>query len=131
MNTYVIEFQDETIDPITVTAMHITAAANQFSAIGDIKSITYVCPAIKLINSRKELQQFATVYRLSDWHEPDEQDISARVEGVSFDNAGFWPANELSRPINPDIVELHVIITHLGVDVAAVNLATLFSWAAQ
>ena len=25
-----------------------------------------------------------------DWHEPDEQEVTARVFGVLFDNAGFY-----------------------------------------
>lgn len=66
----------------------------------------------------------------SDWHEPDEQDVSARVAGSSFDNAGFWPTSDCKN-LPPTAVELHVIISHKGVDVAAINLATLLSWASR
>lgn len=63
-----------------------------------------------------------------DWHEPDEQYVTARVEGVSFDNAGFWPTN--AKPYAaPELIEQHVIFTQNGVDVACVNLATLCAWA--
>jgi hypothetical protein len=61
-----------------------------------------------------------------DWHEPDEQEVTAEVRGVSFDNAGTWPARD-DMPEN--IVEMHVILQQDGKDVAAVNLATLCAWA--
>lgn len=73
-----------------------------------------------------------------DWHEPDEQGITARIEGtpLSFDNAGMWPA-EYGRT---GTVELHVIFSEYSVengkavrgrDLAAVNLATLCAWASE
>lgn len=81
-----------------------------------------------------------------DWHEPDEQYVTARVEGLTFDNAGFWPTAVAPHPTT---VELHVIISTINdndhddgcddftacghqkiTDVAAVNLATLCAWAA-
>lgn len=63
-----------------------------------------------------------------DWHEPDEQDVTADVAGVSFDNAGLWPAE--SRPFAaPEVIEQHIVLRHNGETVAAVNLATLFAWA--
>lgn len=83
------------------------------------------------------LREFArTAQMRCDWHEPDEVNISARVEGVSFDNAGFWPA----EPGLPErITELHVIffvttedpdgITRRSKDLACVNVATLCAWA--
>lgn len=62
-----------------------------------------------------------------DWHEPDNQDVTATVHGDSFDNAGFWPEGQgLS---NSDRTEMHVILHKDGKPVAAVNLATLISWA--
>jgi hypothetical protein len=78
-----------------------------------------------------------------DWHEPDEQCLTARVEGKSFDNAGFWPTQQYATgQLNPDIVEHHVIFSTYKIDdetgepvdiidIAAVNLATLCAWAAD
>lgn len=73
------------------------------------------------------------------WHEPDEQDITARVEGtpLDFDNAGFWPFGPLSYD-GERRAELHVIFSEQfvengvavrGRDLACVNLATLCAWA--
>lgn len=74
-----------------------------------------------------------------DWHEPDEQEITARVEGTSmdFDNAGFWPGSFGTR----QRTELHVIFSRAvadrsgnqrrGEDLACVNLATLCAWATE
>jgi hypothetical protein len=64
-----------------------------------------------------------------DWHEPDEQDVTVEVQGVSFDNAGTWPAFNGGFAVPEHIVEMHVIIQQDGQDVAAVNLATLCAWA--
>lgn len=72
---------------------------------------------------------------LTVFHEPDEQGITARVEGtpLDFDNAGFWPEETSSGR-----AELHVIFSELeieegrgvrGPDLACVNLATLCEWA--
>jgi hypothetical protein len=63
-----------------------------------------------------------------DWHEPDEQEVTAEVRGVSFDNAGTWPQKD-DGGIPENIVEMHVIIRQDGKDVAAVNLTTLCAWA--
>lgn len=93
-----------------------------------------------IITSRNALAAFAVQNNLRpDWHEPDEQGITARVEGVNFDNAGFWPTLDTQDPAG---VELHVIFSrevedpefetgHAQYeDIAAVNLATLCAWAA-
>jgi hypothetical protein len=63
-----------------------------------------------------------------DWHEPDEQEVTAKVRGVSFDNAGTWP-HDRNGETPREIVEMYVIIQQDGKDVAAVNLATLCAWA--
>lgn len=77
------------------------------------------------------------------FHEPDEHDITARVEGtpLDFDNAGFWPwSNGVSLGPRPGLErsELHVIFSERGEeqgravrgpDLACVNLATLCEWA--
>jgi len=85
---------------------------------------------MKRITDRAELVELANLLGVRpDWHEPDEQGITARVEGRSFDNAGFWPDDSHFRA--PEIIEHHVILSQNGRDVAAVNLATLFAWAAD
>lgn len=76
-----------------------------------------------------------------DWHEPDEQEITARVEGtpLNFDNAmgvGEWYG---PGPAHLRHAELHVIFSERGPDedgkptrgpdLACVNLATLCAWA--
>lgn len=83
---------------------------------------------MKRIISRGQLIELAEELGVQQgWHKPDEQGITARVEGVTFDNAGFWPATD-DGFIAPEMVEHHVILTRDGEDVAAVNLATLFAW---
>lgn len=90
-----------------------------------------------IITNRTQLRGFAATLGVRpDWHEPDEQDLTARVEGTTFDNAGFWPLCEVRGTVTP---ELHVVFSRLvidadgvsrrGEDLAAVNLATLCSWA--
>lgn len=84
---------------------------------------------MKKIFYRTELIELARELGVrADWHESDEQDVAAHVVGVSFDNAGFWPADDIPYTA-PEIVELHVILERAGQPVAAVNLATLFAWA--
>ena len=95
---------------------------------------------MRRITERGEFVAWARAQGLRpDWHEPDEQDITARVEGtsMSFDNAGFWPTAWGAR-IN---TELHVIFSRIvedrrghsrrGEDLACVNLATLCAWASN
>jgi hypothetical protein len=101
---------------------------------------------MKLIHTRAELVQLARELRVRvDWHEPDEQGVTAKVFGENFDNAGFWPLAEAYRhgDIKPDerSVEMYVVIyqdkSGGGYDrpepvaVAAVNLATLLGWASS
>jgi hypothetical protein len=96
-----------------------------------------------IITTREQLIDFRHSHGLRmDWHEPDEQYVTARVEGNEFDNAGFWPAGAGGT------VELHVVFSVIDdtdhddscndrsvcghqtvTDVAAVNLATLCAWA--
>ncbi len=101
------------------------------------------------IDTREQLRNLAARLQVrADWHEPDERGLSARVEGLSFDNAGFWPTADALRSavLSARSVEMHVIISQdHGVtdghgcdecgrgdteDVAAINLATLLAWAA-
>lgn len=99
---------------------------------------------MEIITTRDQFIRFAQRMGVRpDWHEPDEQELTARVEGTpdDFDNAGFWPAENGTRTpegLNwPSQVELHVIFSRtdeLGKpveDLAAVNLATLCAWASE
>lgn len=91
-------------------------------------------PEPKRINEHEDLM---TLYRdlgvRPDWHEPDEVNVTAKVIGTNFDNAGHWPAdpgsNLASRWIGSDSLEMYVELHKDGLPVAQINLATLFSWA--
>lgn len=82
------------------------------------------------ITTRKELLQLARNLGVRpDWHEPDEQEVTARVFGQDFDNAmppATWLATEGD---NEPHAEQYVVLYREGEAVAAVNLATLFAWA--
>jgi len=83
--------------------------------------------ALQMINSREQLLKLKRDLGVrTDWHEPDEQDVTARVFGVDFDNAGFWGP---SLAPYSQYAEQHVVLYKEGEPVAAVNLATLFAWA--
>lgn len=78
------------------------------------------------IKEREDLLFFAREVGVrSDWHEPDEQDLTALVFGQSFDNAGFWGEPTYNYYTN----EMHVVLYVSHYPVASVNLATLFGWA--
>lgn len=62
----------------------------------------------------------------SDWHEPDEQEVSAVVRGERFDNAGFWGEIRLT---GKSYEEMYIVLRRDGEPVAAVNLATVLAWA--
>jgi hypothetical protein len=98
---------------------------------------------VRRITTRSEFVNFSRDMGVRpDWHEPDEQELTARVEGrpLDFDNAGFWPASESYHAGEFDQhTELHVIFSRKetdeqgaarrGPDLACVNLATLCAWA--
>lgn len=86
-------------------------------------------PRAMRIHTREQLVELARRLGVRpDWHEPDEQGVTVHVEGVSFDNAGFWPTED--RPFAaPELIETHVAVRRGGETVAYVNLATLFAWA--
>jgi hypothetical protein len=102
---------------------------------------------MQIIHTREQLRELARDLGVrSNWHEPDEQGLTARLDGMSFDNAGFWPTAEALRSGHLTVrsVEQHIVITRAdpddgcnecgqgeGTDVAAINLATLLSWAAE
>jgi hypothetical protein len=82
-----------------------------------------------MISNARELRALADRLGVrADWHEPDEQGVTARVEGAGFDNAGFWPASNRFAP-GEDGVEAHVIISQDDEDAACVNLASLLAMA--
>lgn len=78
-----------------------------------------------------------------DWHEPDEQGITARVEGtpLDFDNAMGCAWYNVWKPGDEPRAELHVIlsrkeideqgIARRGPDIACINLANLCAWASM
>jgi len=85
---------------------------------------------MKLIKTQDELVELAERLGVrSDWHEPDEQAVTATAHGVSFDNAGFWGEPFRSSYDGKEFTELYVTLSQDGEEVAAVNLATLFAWA--
>lgn len=95
---------------------------------------------MKKIMTRQELVDLAAELGVRhDWHEPDEQGITARVFGDSFDNA-MGPGYFYGTP--PDEhCELTVELKRLEYDdhgqavvgepIAQINLATLLAWASQ
>lgn len=83
---------------------------------------------ITQINTRADLVAVAQSLSVrADWHEPDEQGVSARIIGDHLDNAMG------SRTVD-NVGEFNVIITREDddeqpQDVAVVNLATLLAFA--
>lgn len=92
---------------------------------------------MRTITTRAELVELARELGVrKDWHEPDEQDITAVPAGdpLNFDNA--MPPGHYYGPDNRS--ELHVVLhrtvfedgeQRLGQPIAVVNLAMLFAWA--
>lgn len=82
------------------------------------------------ITERSELVTLAATLGVrSDWHEPDEQEVTATTHGVTFDNAGFWGKPYIASD-GHEFTEQYVTLHKDGEPVAVVNLATLFAWAA-
>lgn len=85
---------------------------------------------IERISQKQQLQRLAAKLGVRpNWHEPDEQEVTARVFGVSFDNAGFWGEGHGAngRISAADAEEMWVRLYQDGTPVADVNLATLFA----
>jgi hypothetical protein len=96
---------------------------------------------MKIISTRAELVELARELGVRpDWHEPDEQGLTARVHGDSFDTA-MGPGNWYG-PGRDGVprAEMHVILYRVltsaeyaggsePTPLAVVNLATLFAWA--
>lgn len=100
------------------------------------------------IRTLKQLRALAKYLGVrDDWHEPDEQAVTAMVFGSSFDNAGHWGLEHLGRAyarnrthlhddgegwglqVMPDSCEMFVVLYKDGMAVAEVDLATLFAFA--
>lgn len=72
---------------------------------------------MRWIRTREELKELAKEWGLrQDWHEPDEQEVTAKLVNKSFDNAFC------------DESEAHVVL-NCEEETVAVNLALLFAWA--
>jgi len=92
---------------------------------------------IKRIDTRDDLVALANTLGVRrDWHEPDEQGVTAAVHGGSFDNAGFWGEVEYAEWIGQyglfradQGIEMWVTLYQEGKPVAEINLATLFAFA--
>jgi hypothetical protein len=85
------------------------------------------------INDPAELEAFRTAYGLrTDWHEPDNNGITAYVIGDHLDNA-------MGPTVERGFGELNVVLVHeqtyndvqgsVFLPIAVVNLATLLGWA--
>lgn len=80
------------------------------------------------INTRNDLVEVARNLGVRpDWHEPDEQEVNARVVGDHLDNA-------MGSTVTDNVGEYNVVLTRLDdegepQDVAVVNLATLLAFA--
>lgn len=113
--------------------------------------------SLRRITERHELVELARELGVRyDWHEPDEQGITARFDGTDgdFDNAGFWPMDvsrvaipggllgydrdrhgaprrgEMAIILSREVVDENTPwVSRRGRDIAAVNVATLFAWA--
>jgi hypothetical protein len=82
---------------------------------------------MKRVTTKAELIQVAQELGVrTDWHEPDEQEVTTTTHGTSFDNAGFWGDG---RSRYRSYEEQHIVLYKEGRAVAVVNLATLFAWA--
>lgn len=83
------------------------------------------------INFPSQLKRLARDLRVRpDWHEPDEQELTAKFHGTDFDNAGFWGTykGEL-RTFRDNKQEMWIELFKDGKLVAEINLATLLAMA--
>jgi len=82
------------------------------------------------LDNREELAYFANeVGTRLDWHEPDEQNLTALHFGRSFDNAGFW--GDSADAYQATVSEQHIVLYVREYPMVSVNLATLFAWATE
>lgn len=83
------------------------------------------------IHTAEQMAKLAHDLRVRpDWHEPDEQNVNARIIGTHLDNAMGSTTLPLPEddPNNPN-GEYNIVVTRDGTDVAVINLASLLSWA--
>jgi hypothetical protein len=91
--------------------------------------------AIKRIRTRDELIALANQLGVRpDWHEPGEQEVTAKVDGTEFDTAGNWGTSEIEyrRRVGQDSstgLEMWVTLSQDGEPVGEVSLAMLFAFA--
>lgn len=90
-------------------------------------------PEIVRIHDLNQLKEIAeTLGVRPDWHEPDEQEVTAHVGGHCFDNAGFWPESTCSQDLrDAKATEMYVELRKEGLPIAIINLATLFAMACR
>jgi hypothetical protein len=84
------------------------------------------------VDTKDQLRQMADELKVRpDWHEPDEQLVTAVVHGSDFDNAGFWGRDSRGELITfgRNHQELWVELFRDHQPVAEINLATLLAWA--
>ena len=77
--------------------------------------------------TQHKLRAFALRHRLTNWHEPDEQDIGAYVTGTKLDNAMGDTQIEVPGVVDD---ELRVILTYEGAPEVSFSLATILALAA-
>lgn len=76
---------------------------------------------LNVIKTRKELMDLQNVFGLrDDWHEPDEQDVTAKFVDGQFDNANAYSTHGGEQTI---------ILKQGKKEIGRVNLAMLFAWA--
>lgn len=93
-------------------------------------------PEVVRVHYKTQLQEVAAILGVrADWHEPDEQGVTAVVFGQSFNNCGTWP-HDPTQPhdtcvgrLNSEGLEMYVDLYKEGLLIAQVNLATLFAMA--
>lgn len=89
-------------------------------------------PVIRIDSLQQLREVYADLGVRPDWHEPDEQEVTAKFDGYCFDNAGFWPDCEQSTDLRDAKATEMCIILYKGERVVAmVNLATLFALACR
>jgi hypothetical protein len=83
------------------------------------------------VSTRDKLRSFAEKYGLrEDWHEPDEQEVSAVVRGRKLDNAYGDEGSALYWPDEAPYEK--VVVLKVGrEEVLQVNLATILALACQ
>ena len=87
---------------------------------------------IRTLSERYELVELARELKVrDDWHEPDEQDLTAKVYGNVFDNAMGPGFEHAYGPPENEYLEMFVELRKNHVPIAQVSLATLFAWASQ